>query len=288
VIGRPGAFRPREYFVKRTLGLLVPFLVWETIYGPGADKHPEMLSGISAFVGYYGHLLIDPHYEGRIWYLYVLWIALMLVGLVRLLGDRPGFLAASVPVVYAIGSVGQFNWLRWVYAFVVAGLLWRRYEQSILPRIRVLGAACAAAFVPIWLLVESGPELFARLAPALRPVSGADPVAVLLPVATIALGAVGVVAIVAASYRLPSRVETFLAGLGVSSLGIYVFHFFLIEMWRGMPAWFLPINALIALAGAWLLVRAVRLWAPAAAVLLGEVRMRRSAAPATALRAEAS
>jgi fucose 4-O-acetylase-like acetyltransferase len=266
VLGRPGGFRPKEYFAKRSLGLLVPYLVWEMIYGPGRDKHPEMLSSVSAFLGYYGHLLIDPHYEGRIWYLYVLWIALMAAGLVRLVSDRPGVLLASVPVMFALGSFGQFHWLRWVYAFVVAGVVWRRYEAAILPRIGVLGMVCGVAFVPTWLLV------------------GPDPNAL----AAVATGALGVVALVSLSYRLPRRAEAVLAGLGVCSLGIYVSHFYLVEVWRGMPAWFLPINAVIALAGAWLLTLVLRAWPPSAAVLLGEARAKPKPGQRADLRTEAT
>jgi fucose 4-O-acetylase-like acetyltransferase len=288
VLGRPGAFRPKEYFAKRSLGLLVPYFVWETIYGPGHDKHPEMLSSLSAFVGYYGHLLIDPHYEGRIWYLYVLWIALMVLGLVRLVGDRTLLLVVSVPVVYVLGSFGQFNWLRWVYAFVVAGVLWRRYEAQILPRIGALGAACAVAFVPAWLLFEPELGTHAGLTAAVGSVVGSAVVVSVLSIAAMVTGALAVVALVALSYRLPPHVEAVLAGLGVCSLGIYVSHFYLVEMWRGMPVWFLPVNAVIALAGAWAFTLLLRIWPPAAALLLGEVGAKRRSKPRVDLQTEAT
>ena len=277
VLGRPGAFRPREYFAKRSLGLLVPFLAWESVYGPWRDKHPEMLSSFSAFVGYYGHVLIDPHYEGRMWYLYVLWIALMVVGLVRLVGDRSWALAASVPVVILAASFGQFHWLRWVYAFVVAGMLWRRYEATILPRIRTIGFVGAVAFVPLWLLLEPGPVALARLK-SLVGSGGVMAVAEQVhPLLTMLVGAAAVAAIVAASYWMPDRAQGALAYLGVLSLGIYVTHFHFVEMWRGMPPWFLPISAAIALAIAVALTLLLGAWRPTATVLLGEpwVRARR-------------
>jgi fucose 4-O-acetylase-like acetyltransferase len=288
VLGRPGAFRPGQYFTKRTLGLLVPYFVWETIYGPGHDKHPEMLSGLSAFVGYYGHLLIDPHYEGRIWYLYVLWIALMVVGLVRLVGDRTALLVLSVPGMYVLGSFGQFHWLRWVYAFVVAGVVWRRYEAEILSKIGALGVACAVAFVPAWLLFEPELGTHSGLTTAVGSVLGSDASAAALPIAAMVTGALAVVALVALSYRLPRRVEAVLAGLGVCSLGIYVSHFYLVEMWRGMPAWFLPINLAIALAGAWAFTLLLRAWPPSAAVFLGEVGAKPGSRPHADLQTEAT
>ena len=95
VLGRTGGFRPRDYFKKRTLGLLVPYVAWETIYGPGRDKHPEMLASVSNFLGYYVHIFIDPRWEGRMWYLYALWIVLMFLGVSRLLGDRTWVLLLS-------------------------------------------------------------------------------------------------------------------------------------------------------------------------------------------------
>jgi fucose 4-O-acetylase-like acetyltransferase len=288
LLGRPGAFRPRKYFTVRTMGLLIPYFVWETIYGPGHDKHPEMLSSLSAFVGYYGHLLIDPHYEGRIWYLYVLWIALMVLGLVRLVGDRTAILVFSVPVVYALGSFGQFHWLRWVYAFVVAGVLWRRYEAEILPRIGALGVACAVAFVPAWLLSVPEVGTHVGLKAGAGSVLGSAAVAAALSFGAIVTGALAVVALVALSYRLPQRVEAVLAGLGLCSLGIYVSHFYLVEMWRGMPVWFLPINLAIALAGAWAFTLLLRTWPPSAAVFLGEVGVKPGSRPRADLQTEAT
>jgi fucose 4-O-acetylase-like acetyltransferase len=288
VLGRPGAFRPSEYFARRTLGLLVPYFVWETIYGPGHDKHPEMFSSLSAFVGYYGHLLIDPHYEGRIWYLYVLWIALMVLGLVRLVGDRTVVLVLSVPVIYALGSFGQFHWLRWVYAFVVAGVLWRRHEADILPRIGALGVACAAAFVPAWLLFEPAVGMHAGLMVGTGTVLGSAAVAAALSFGAIVTGALAVVALVALSYRLPRRAEAVLAGLGVCSLGIYVSHFYLVEMWRGMPVWFLPVNVAVALVGAWAFTLLLRSWPPSAAVFLGGVGATRGSKPRADLQTEAT
>ena len=111
-----------------------------------------MIRSVVAFLGYYVHILADPHYEGRMWYLYVLWIALMFVGVARLAGDRTWVLVASVPGVYMIGSFGQFHWLRWIYAFVVIGVLWRRYEDKLTPRLKTIGLFGAVAFVPLWLL----------------------------------------------------------------------------------------------------------------------------------------
>jgi fucose 4-O-acetylase-like acetyltransferase len=248
VLGRPGGFRPQEYFWKRTVGLLVPYLVWETIYGPGRDKHPEMLRSVGAFVGYYAQILANPHYEGRMWYLYVLWIALILLGVARLGRDKTWVLLASVPVVYAVASMGQFHWLRWVYAFVVIGVLWRRFEDRLVPRLRTYGILGAVAFVPLWLLSEPEQSAYARLAAWIRPGFGPQVLVQAFPVLQMVTGLAAVAALYALSYHLPRKLEGGMAFLGVLSLGIYVTHFHFVEMWRAMPWWFLPINVALALA----------------------------------------
>ncbi len=268
VLGRPGGFRPRGYFLKRTLGLLVPYICWETLYGP--SKHPEILKSVAAFLAYYPKIFLDPHYEGRMWYLYALWMALMALGIVRLLGDRTWAILASVPVVWILGSYGQFGWIRWLYFFVVLGVLTRRFELWLQPRVRLLGVIGAVAFAPLWLVAEPEPYAADRLAGLIS-----DPT--LLAAGQFALGyvplLVGTAAVAAlfwASFHLHGIVETNLAFLGRLSLGIYITHFPFVEMWNHMPAWFLPVNVALAttIAVGWTL--ALGMFRPTAALLLGE------------------
>jgi len=268
VLGRPGGFRPRDYFKKRTLGLLVPYVTWETIYGP--TKHPEMLGSLKAFFAYYGHLVFNPHYEGRMWYLYILWIALMFLGVARLFGDKTWVIVLSMPVMYWIGSHGQFHWLRWIYIYVALGVLYRRFEPWILPRLKWLGIGGAIAYVPLWLI--SQPEQVAaarvqRLVASPLLVQVANSALNYIPLLT---GAAAVLAILAASYYIPKRIEAWLAYLGTLSLGIYITHFPFVEMWYHKPLWFLPVNVAIATAVAvgWTLV--LGRFRVSATVLLGE------------------
>lgn len=270
VLGRPGGFRPKEYFWKRSLGLLVPYVAWETIYGPWRDKHPEMLRSVGAFLGYYGHIFADPHYEGRMWYLYLLWVALMLIGLARLGGDRTWVLLASVPVVYLLGSYGQFHWVRWVYLFVTLGVLWRRYEPALLPKLHLLGAFGAVGFAGLWWLCEPEPIAYARLSRWVGAGTGQAVLAQLFPFLPMLTGVCAVAALVAVSYHVPKLLEAGFAYLGVLSLGIYVTHFHFVEMWKGMPAWFLPINTVIAIGIAVVLTLVLGSWRVTATVLLGE------------------
>jgi fucose 4-O-acetylase-like acetyltransferase len=287
VAGRPDGFKPREYFWKRTAGLLLPYIAWEAFYGPGQDKHPEMLSSIGAFLGYWVQVLSNPHYEGRMWYLYVLWIALMALGIVRLAGDRTGLIVASVPLVFWLGGFGMFSWLRWVYLFVAAGLLWRRYEHVVRERIVALGIAGAVAFVPLWLVCEPDPVATPRLAQWLGLADGSQPLVAITTALPILTGAAAVAAIVSASHVAPKAVMRPFAFLGTLSLGIYVTHFPLVEMWRHMPAWFLPVNVVIALAGAVGVTLLLRAWPVSAAVFLGHTGRRRPKRAAPELQPDA-
>ncbi len=137
VLGRPGGFRPRDYFWKRTLGLLVPYLVWETLYGP--TKHPEMLRSIQEFAAYYVHIFVDPHFEGRMWYLYVLWLALMLLGLARF---RVIVRGRSSPASRGSGGwvrTGSSTRLQWIYACIAAGVLYRTVRAVHTPSVARVG-----------------------------------------------------------------------------------------------------------------------------------------------------
>ena len=268
VLGRPGGFRPNDYFRKRTFGLLVPFVCWEAIYGP--TKHPEMLRTAAAFFAYYAHVALNPHYEGRMWYLYVLWIALMFLGLARLPGDRVWVIVASIPIVYIIGSFGHFQWLRWVYVFVAMGVLYRRFEPWILPRLTWVGVAGAIAFVPLWLVSEPEPVATARAVASIHSPGLLAVAKTALGFTPLATGACAVVAIIAASYHVPEVLEAWLAYLGTLSLGIYITHFPFVEMWFHKPLWFLPISVAIATAVAvgWTLV--LGRFRATASLLLGE------------------
>ena len=265
VLGRVGGFRPRDYFWKRTLGLLVPYVAWETIYGPGRDKHPEMLLSVGNFFSYYAHIFIDPRWEGRMWYLYALWIVLTFLGVARLLGDRTWVLLLSVPLVWVIATYGEFNWIRWMYIYVVLGVLWRRYEPAIKPHLTAIGIAGALLYVPLRVGAERAGILLEHLPKVLD--SAQSVVLTFLPIAG---GACAVAALLAGSYHIGGAFESWLAVLGRLSLGIYVVHFPFVEMWRGMPAWFLPINVAVALVLASGITLALGRWRVTALLLLGE------------------
>ncbi len=97
----------------------------------------------------------------------------------------------------------------------------------------------------------------------------------MLVVLPILIGACAVVAILAVSYHLSGWLEAPLAYLGTLSLGIYVTHFPFVEMWKGMPWWFLPVNVAMAtlVAVGWTLV--LGNFRITATLLLGEPWVRR-------------
>ena len=62
VLGRPGRFRARSYFVRRTLGLLVPYLCWEIIYG--VLLRQEARHGAGSFGIYLADTFLEPASRG--------------------------------------------------------------------------------------------------------------------------------------------------------------------------------------------------------------------------------
>jgi len=269
VIGRRGTLRPKEYFARRTLGLMVPYLVWETLYGMAVVPSARWsLGGLGAYLA---NTLLNPHFEGRMWYLYALWIALMILGIVRLAGrDSNWVLGLSLALVLLWPWWGHFKRVQWLYSYVVLGVLARRLQGAWTARRRTLGFVGACAFVPLWLATRPEQLAVARLSGLL---SGAGLSSVGAPVvyglSTLA-GIAAIVAIVSWSYRTPGWLLRSLSLPGRLSLGIYVAHFPFVEVWHEPPLLLIPVIIAFALAASMSITLLLRRWPVTASLLLGE------------------
>ena len=120
----------------------------------------------------------------------------------------PGSIVASIPVVFVLGSFGQFNWLRWIYIYVAGGRAvppvrardpaagsgaWHRGRDRVRAAVADRRARRVAA------------ARLSRLARERRACSLLGRSA--LVVLPILVGACAVVAILAASYRIPGGLE---------------------------------------------------------------------------------
>ena len=279
VLGRPGGFRPKDYFRKRTLGLLVPYVVWETLYGPTQAPRDarERRRRSSA---YYVHIFVEPALRGA--------HVVPVRPVARAHGPRSGA-AAGGPHVGASSRASPVVFVaRLVRAVQLVAVDLRLRVRRVCcsagssrrscPRLRVLGVAGGDRVRAVVAAVAE-PETVAaaRLAQA-----RCDAAAVLAALGHAArwccrscVGACAVVAILAASYRIPGWLEAPLAYLGTLSLGIYVTHFPFVEMWKGMPWWFLPVNVALAtlIAVGWTLV--LGNFRVTATLLLGEPWVKR-------------
>ncbi|MDR3685833.1 MAG: acyltransferase [Coriobacteriia bacterium] len=266
---RAGALKPRQYFSRRTLGLMVPYVCWEVTYGlalvPGAHD------SIGAFGRYLLGTLTDPHLEGRMWYLYILWVALMLLGALRVLGrDNPWVLAASIVAVMVWPWWGQFKRLQWIYTYVVLGLLARRYDGELFKHRLAIGLAGAVAFPVLWWATRPEKTALARVSAWLlgSPLLGGG-VATLYGLSTLA-GVAAIAALVAASYVTPHVALRALAVPGKLSLGIYVVHFYFVEVWHEPSPWLIPVIVAVALACSMAVTLVLARWRVSATLLLGE------------------
>lgn len=276
VLGRPTRFRPVSYFTRRTLGLMVPYLCWEIIYG--LLFRQEAGHGVGAFGTYLADTFLNPHLEGRMWYLYVLWIALVLLGILRLFGDRSWVLAASVLLVFVWPWWGNFLRLQWIYAYVVLGLFARRFEPLYLPRIRAIGIIGALVYVPLWILARPEKLQIAavRIQQALQGTRWIGVGVGTVYGASTITGLAAVAALVAVSFFAPAWLEVPLALPGRLSLGIYVTHFAFVEMWHDPSPWLIPVIVALALALSMLSTLIIGRWRVSATLLLGERWTRRS------------
>jgi fucose 4-O-acetylase-like acetyltransferase len=268
VLGKRRPFRPRSYFVRRTMGLMVPYLCWELIYGL-AMRH-DARRGVGAFGIYLADTLLNPHLEGRMWYLYVLWLALMALGILRLFGDRTWVLAAAIGVSAFWPWWGNFQRLQWIFVYVVIGLLVRRYEPHVLPRIKAIGLVGAALYLPF--LLASHPEelAVARAHTYLGGVTWPGLAPALVHTGSTVTGLAAVAAVVAASYFAPSGLERALALPGRLSLGIYVTHFAVVETWHDPSPWLIPVIVGLALVLSMAATALLGRWRVTATLLLGE------------------
>jgi len=266
---RAGALRPREYFVRRTLGLLVPYVGWEIIYG--VTLGPGLKRGPFVFGAYVLSTFGNPHLEGRMWYLYVLWLALMFLGLVRILGrDRTWVLVASVALVMVWPWWGQFKRFQWVYMYVVFGLVARRYDDVLVPRRRSIGIAGAVAFVPLWLLTRPERVAVARVTAILHDAAAASAGVATIYALSTATAIAAIAALVAAAYTAPHGLVRTLAVPGRLSLGIYVVHFYFVEAWHEPSPWLIPVIVAFALTGSMAVTLLLARWRVSATLLLGE------------------
>ena len=266
---RVGALNPRQYFTRRTLGLMVPYVCWEAIYG--LTLVPGARNGLGAFGRYVLGTLADPHLEGRMWYLYILWVALMLLGALRVLGkDNPWVLAVSIVAVMLWPWWGQFKRLQWIYTYVVLGLLARRYEGALLKRKLAIGVSGALAFPVMWWATRPEKIALARVGEWLHgsPLLGGG-VAALYGLSTLA-GVAAIALLVAASYATPQAALRALAIPGKLSLGIYVVHFYFVEAWHDPSVWLIPVITALALACSMAVTLLLARWRVSATLLLGE------------------
>jgi fucose 4-O-acetylase-like acetyltransferase len=274
VLGKPGPFRAHSYFVRRTMGLMLPYLCWEIIYG--LLLRQEARHGIGSFWIYVEDTFLNPHLEGRMWYLYVLWVALMGLGVLRLFGDRSWVLLTGVVVVMVWPWWGNFHRLQWIFLYVVLGFLARRHEPYYLPRIRAIGVVAAVVYVPFLLVSRPEKLAVARVEQLLDGSRWAAAGAAGVYGASTVAGIAAVAALVAASFYVPVGIEHALALPGRLSLGIYVTHFAVVEAWHDPSPWLIPVIVALALAVSMSATVLLARWRVTATLLLGERWTRRS------------
>jgi len=275
VLGRPGPFRPRSYFVRRTAGLMVPYLCWEIIYG--LMLRQEASHGLGSFGVYLADTFANPHLEGRMWYLYVLWIALMGIGVLRLVGgDRTWVLVLGALVVLVFPWWGNFRRLQWIFMYVVLGFLARRYEPSYLPRIKSIAVVGAAVYAVLLLAFHPEKTALVRVQQLLAGSRWVNVATVGVYSASTLAGIAAIAALVGASFFAPAVVERALALPGRLSLGIYVTHFFFVEMWHEPGPWLIPVIVALALGLSMLATVLIGRWRVSATLLLGERWTRKS------------
>lgn len=264
--------RPLTLLVKRTQSLLIPYVCWEWIYY--ILHGGRVAQGLLPPDAFAIRMFLDPHAEGRMWYLYILFACLVGFALVRSVSRSRLVLAASAAAVALVPYDGAFRYVQWLYPFIVMGFLWAGYrgDDERIPRwAAVLGGIAYGGLV--LLIKPQGPSLaratslFTTLAPTMRLAPAAAKFAYYGLRVGCALGAIALLWYLAD--RLPERLARGLRTAGNLSMGIYASHFLFIDMVPALTPALLPAAFVFGLGGGIAATRAIQQFPPVATVLLG-------------------
>ncbi len=266
LFGREGD-DPLRFVGSKFLALMVPYFAWLALgivwYQPRSQWVPQLLSG-----------LVNPHAPGRLWFLYVLFILLVLFTLVRLASTRDVWLVVAAGAVACLhfAPVGDYfgkENVQWLFGFLVAGYLTAKHRERM-PHVtpQLLGAfvLAFAALLYVGRLPADGsgwpPWFVAKLV-------GALPDAPLLATLAFALwryatAFAGIAVTVGAFMPIdPARLRA-PAWAGRHTLGIYATH--------GWLLFLAPAGGGLAAAAGWVMILYVAL---AVAVLLDKTALTR-------------
>lgn len=155
LFGREG-MSPVSFIRRKALALIVPYFAWIGF---------ELIRKGSPVAGWPSALLgaaVNPHAQGRKWFLYVLFVFYVLFTLVRVADRRDAWLLSAAAVTIAITFLpegdyfGRFN-VEWLFAFFVVGYLASKHRSRLPRRTPLMAVSAVAAFVAL-LLVGWRPE----------------------------------------------------------------------------------------------------------------------------------
>lgn len=221
---------------RRFLALMVPYYVWSLVYWL-----IDVASGSRTTMGLGQYLVavtLDPHAQGRMWFLYVLFASQVAFAVVTRISARPWWILSSVLLVVAISVESTFPAATWVYACLAVGFLFgRRSEGRTTPPWQsLLAFAVGAAALPF--AVEQAGLTQALMAKLRLPGAGPVTQAAFL-VSGLSLSLAITTALQTVTVR--GRATQALAYLGRQSLGVYVTQFLFLNRLEGIPMWAMPV-----------------------------------------------
>jgi fucose 4-O-acetylase-like acetyltransferase len=264
--------RPMGWLVtSRARTLLIPYATW-TVVNCAVDA----LTSPSAALQRLALGVVDPQAGGP-WFLYVLFECVVLFAALAAVSRRSWWLIASTLAIALVLTVlpprestllGK-SYIQFLLPFMAFGFVFARHRKAWRVSDRVLAAGglglfaalCAIMLVPSTYAGWSGAMTQAGLPSIVVETSSR--------VLRYALGLSGVVGLFALAHLLRGWLAGLFGVLGVTSLGIYLFHLAFLQLLLQVPWMPLLVMTPAALALSVIVVLVIERWRPARFLLLG-------------------
>lgn len=238
--GRSSSRPIGDTVLARLQRLMVPYFAWELVY---YAVHP---GGYGNLPSYLFAVAVNPHAEGRMWFLYIFFVAQVAFVLAKRVSSRASFLLCIAGIVLVLPLPGAFGQLKWLLACLVVGHSFAQSEwlREQAWRLRFVSPVLAIGlFATSWPYPDRTRRMIALLGG--RVVLSQAIWVMVFTSCALALVLPAFAALL--KWMTGRRLQTILKYLGCHSTGIYVTHFLVVDLMNPRTAWAVPLLWLVAM-----------------------------------------